>query len=239
MIFNMTSGGGSELNFTVKAYATEAELLAATPKENTIGIITTTPITNWIFGSTEPEVAANGMVWIVTGESSTVEFNALKKNAIQVYPVYAKQYLSGAWENMNAEIYIGSKWTQFSSMWDGELFTPNNQWESVTGGWENNGSYDSSGRIVFSKTGVTICNKELITRGDYTKLTVNIVSGKATIVATKKRFSADDADMYAYIDSAPAGRPSINISNVPESGFYVLIYSTTSAGAVIDEIRME
>lgn len=110
MVFNVTGGGGTSLNFAVKAYATEAELLAAKPKENTIGIITETPITSWIFSATEPSPAVPGQVWITTGTSSTVAFNALKKNGILVYPLSAKQYVGGVWVSRNSQIYQGSTW---------------------------------------------------------------------------------------------------------------------------------
>lgn len=113
MIFNMTSGSGSELNFTVKAYASETELLAAVPKENTIGIITTTQITSWIFSATEPETPANGIVWIYTGMGSPIEFNALKKNGVQVYPISAKQYVNGAWVDVTAMSYQNGEWTEW------------------------------------------------------------------------------------------------------------------------------
>ena len=51
-----------------------------------------------------------GMVWIATGTTSTVEFNALKKNGITVYPLGAKQYVSGAWVDKIAKIYQDSGW---------------------------------------------------------------------------------------------------------------------------------
>ena len=103
-------GGGTSLNFTVKAYATEAALLAATPKENTIGIITTTAINGWIFSAVEPTEPVEGIVWISTGTSSAIEFNALKKNAIQVYPISAKQYVGGAWINVTVKSYQDGGW---------------------------------------------------------------------------------------------------------------------------------
>jgi hypothetical protein len=109
-------GGGASLNFNVKGYATEELLMAATPKENTIGIITTTPITSWIFSATEPAEPVEGMAWIATGTSSTVEFGALKKNGIRVYPISAKQYVNGKWGAVNAYIYQGGVWSQFAYM---------------------------------------------------------------------------------------------------------------------------
>ena len=103
-------GGGASLNFDVKAYATEEALLAAVPKENTIGVITQTAITSWAFSATEPAEPVAGMVWISTGNSSGVAFNALKKNAIQVYPLSAKQYVDGAWVDVIAMSYQGGEW---------------------------------------------------------------------------------------------------------------------------------
>lgn len=116
MIINMTGGGGgTSLNFDVKAYATEELLLAATPKENTIGIITTTAINGWVFSATEPTEPVEGMVWITVGTSSTVEFNTLKKNAIQVYPLSAKQYVDGAWVDVPAYSYQGGEWVSWNT----------------------------------------------------------------------------------------------------------------------------
>lgn len=103
-------GGGTALNFKVLAYATKDALLAAAPVENTIGIITNTPITSWLFSTTEPSPAAAGMVWITVGTFGNVGFNALKKNGIQVYPIRAKQYASGAWVDVSAKIYQAGAW---------------------------------------------------------------------------------------------------------------------------------
>jgi hypothetical protein len=108
-------GGGTSLNFDVKAYATEEVLLAATPKENTIGIIPTTPITSWIFSATEPAEPVEGMVWLETGISSDVEFNALKKNGIQVYPASAKQYIGGEWVDVTAFSYQNEEWVEWET----------------------------------------------------------------------------------------------------------------------------
>ena len=104
------AAGGVPLNFAVKAYATEEALLAAAPTKNAIGIITTTDISSWIFSATQPAEAAEGMVWISLGTSSAVEFNALKKNALQVYPIAAYQYVGGVWVSKTAYSYQGGSW---------------------------------------------------------------------------------------------------------------------------------
>ena len=141
--FMPRGGGGAALNFKVLAYATEEALLAATPAENTIGIITETPITSWIFSATEPSPAAAGMVWITTGTSSSAEFNALKKNAIQIYPISAKQYVGGAWVNVDAYSYQGGEWVD----WVTYLYNLGDQCDSITGGWK---AVNANGKMTFN-----------------------------------------------------------------------------------------
>lgn len=137
-------GGGAGLNFDVKAYNSEPDLLAATPKNNTIGVITTTPITGWIISPTQPSDLSDGMVWIRTGVSGEIEFNALKKNGIQVYPFRAMQYTSGALKYVKSQIYQNGSWMR---VWSGELFERGDQYEDITGGWSSDGYTDASYQI--------------------------------------------------------------------------------------------
>lgn len=106
-----TGGGGGGLNFKVIPNPKPS-----TAKENTIWVNTDTPITSWIFSAEEPSAAEAGMVWISVGTSSSVEFNALKKNGIQVYPGYAKQFNGGTWANKDAKIYQGGAWVELASL---------------------------------------------------------------------------------------------------------------------------
>lgn len=62
-----------------------------------------------------------GTVWIPTGANSDAQFNALKKNALNVYPTAAKQYVGGAWANKAARIYKSSGWVQFSSLFSATI----------------------------------------------------------------------------------------------------------------------
>ena len=232
-------GGGTSLNFKVLAYPTEEALLAATPRDNTIGVVTDQKITSWHFSAEEPNVYAisvkpgssthnllaphkvsagdifnfiipadvtsifeairitdpytnkyyavrytnkgaptswiagtrvgikisdeintvgswggNGtaylytigfyyheerVVWFPTGTSSVVAFNALKKDTIMVYPLSAKQYINGAWVEVTAKSYQGGEWVDW---WNGELYTPGNEWSNFTGGWTARGWID-------------------------------------------------------------------------------------------------
>lgn len=132
---NAGGGGGGGLNFSVKAYASFEELPSA-EKENTIAVIAD-EINGWIFSATEPTNPSEGMVWFPTGTSSTVYFNALKKNGIQVYPQSVKQYIDGEWVQIDAYMYQSGKWVQFSEIITTlYLYTPGNTQDSVTGGWK-------------------------------------------------------------------------------------------------------
>lgn len=102
------SGGGTSLNFKVVGNPEPVN-----PRENTIWVNTDVEITGWIFIATEPTNPTDGLVWISTRTSSLVEFNALKKNGIQVYPISAKQYVSGAWVDKEAKSYQNGAWVDW------------------------------------------------------------------------------------------------------------------------------
>ena len=110
-------GGGGGLNFSVKAYASESSL-PSSASENTIAVITETAITGWVADVKEPESPVDGIVWIKVGTESGVSFNALRKNALAIYPVSVLQYANGEFANMDAFIYQNGAWAQFS-----EVFT--------------------------------------------------------------------------------------------------------------------
>lgn len=102
-------GGSAGLNFKIIGGTTTP----SNPKENMIWINTDIKITSWIFSATEPESPTEGMVWISTGTPSPVGFNALKKNGIQIYPVFEKQYTSGAWVDKTAKSYQDGAWVDW------------------------------------------------------------------------------------------------------------------------------
>lgn len=144
---NFSSGGagGGGLNFRVIGNPPPAS-----PKDNDIWIDTDVPISSYIFSATQPTNPTEGMVWITTGTSSTVEFNALKKNGIQVYPISAKQYVSRKWVDKTAQSYQGGKWVDWIMYLyqDGEFYDI-----SLTGDWYETGwNGNSSGSVTFNDT---------------------------------------------------------------------------------------
>ena len=137
------SGGGTDLNFKVVGGTTEP----TNPKENMIWVNTSATIPSWIFSATEPEAPIEGMAWITVGTDSHAEFNALKKNGIQVYPHFAKQYVGGAWEEKIAKTYQGGEWVDWQSELYHYLYLYNygDTCDSITGGWTGLSIADDGG----------------------------------------------------------------------------------------------
>ena len=206
---NIGVGSGGGLNFKVVAYSTESDLLSATPKENTIGVITTNEITSWTFSATVPNSPVDGMVWFSTGTSSGAEFNALKKNVIQVYPIAAKQYVSNKWVDKTAKSYRNGSWLDW---WDGYLYDYGDKNESVTGGWVGT----SGAQITFNST-----NMSLYSSGNskvYTKNKINLTEAKHLLFEGTLAAS-----------STPANRSLCVFADTPSSNDYsnlVAYYNT-------------
>lgn len=97
-------GGGAALNFKVVPNPQPS-----VAKENTIWV-DTDRINNYYFSAEQPENMVDYDVWFPVGTSSAVEFNALKKGCIQVYPLSAKQMVSGVLKDVTAKSYQGGKW---------------------------------------------------------------------------------------------------------------------------------
>lgn len=142
---------GVELNFDVVPGLTQP----STVSENAIWV-KTEKIGAWYFSGTQPEGMQEWDVWFPTGTSSPDEFNALKKNGIQVYPTSAKQYVSGALVGKTAKIYRNGEWV---TLWNGELYDSGNQYEHATGGWKYVDDDGYKGRTKFNSANISINNK--------------------------------------------------------------------------------
>lgn len=120
MIINMVGGGGgAALNFKVVPGLTQP----GTASENTIWV-KTERIGAWYFSATQPEGLQEWDVWFPTGTASEVEFNAIKKNAVQVYPLSAKQLVSGALVDVTAKSYHNGEWVSLEKT----LMPPSTGW---------------------------------------------------------------------------------------------------------------
>lgn len=250
------AGGGAPMNFKVLAYATEAALLAATPKENTIGIITKTTVANWIFSASEPAAPVAGMVWIATGTSSPAEFNALKKNALQVYPLSAKQYVSGAWVAVTAMSYQGGEWVS----WITYLYNAGDECTAVTGGWvtREGSSYYGTGTVTKNANSIKVAasnvqlayasTANLIDLTDARTVFVDVSaysiggSGSIRLHIVQSGFEWTTAATAATLVLTTTGVFALDVSGL-SGKYYVAISafadtSSDSASAIIDEVYL-
>ena len=207
--FKHGAGGGTSLNFKVVGGVTEP----TNPKENLIWVNTDTPITGYVFSAVEPAEPAEGMVWIVTGTSSVAPFNALKKNGIQVYPLMAKQYVSGAWVVKTAQIYRSGVWETIASdfvAYNNGVFNSKFQKNATS---YNTGSYlQLPGSTAYTSDtlfDVTPYNQLTITAcaGSTTKVFIYLLDSALTEVAslTKQGVSTDKFVTYTMDISAVSG----------------------------------
>lgn len=75
-----------------------------------------------------------GDVWIVSDDQSkNFEFNALKQNGIQICPVSAKQYVGGAWVDVNVQSYQNGEWVDWITYV--YLYNSGDECVDITGGW--------------------------------------------------------------------------------------------------------
>lgn len=103
-------GGGVELNFEVVGNPQPE-----TATENMIWVDTDYPISEWEFNPNEPETMTEGMMWFQMDVSSTTPINALKENAILLYPIFAKQCVDGVWVEKAAKCSQGEEWVEIKS----------------------------------------------------------------------------------------------------------------------------
>lgn len=201
------SGGGASLNFFVEAYKTTAEMLAATPKNNTIGVVTSVDIASWIFSSVEPDVPAPGSVWFKTGTDSPVEFNALKKNSIHVYPRDAYQYIGGVWNRLEAMSFQDGQWAKWITYT--YLYDSGDECTDITGGWAVAGKKANSSSHTDAKA-------PTLTRGENFLLAKiaddeksGILYGKKSVDLTGCNKLVAEGEFYLASETASSGNVAI------------------------------
>lgn len=160
----------SKLNFDIIGYKTEAEMMEDTPSENTIGVITDTPITGYRFSTTEPEGINDGEVWICTDVRSYVAFDIV--DGVTVYPLYVKQMVSGVWVDKTAESWQGGEWVPW---WDGYIYDTGNMFEEYTGGFAS-----------YHTATTTYPNKGSFSAGD-SYITVSVPKASGIVLKTKNK----------------------------------------------------
>ena len=239
MIFNMT--GGMPLNFKVKAYAS-ALLLPATSAENTIAVLTETPIKGCAITNTEPEAPEEGMVWIKTTTFSDIGFSVVKNKTVEIYPLSAKQYISGAWVAKSSRTYQNGKWNEWVTFIAGSGVDTYSIYGSWTDGGDSFGQFYGDGELRFyrPKNGGTqlIQSTKSIDWSDFSTMviTVSSISGFASHFGP-----GDNGQNYpiAYVALSSVGEYTLDISQV--NGSYPLscfMNYTLGCDVIISEIKL-
>lgn len=221
--------GSSPLNFKVVGGETEP----ANPVENTVWINTPNEITSWIFSVDEPTEPADGAVWIRTGKSSNAEFNALKQNSINVYPLLCKQYIGNSWMRKESMMYRDGEWESFSE----------NILDLITGFTTNR--ENGTGTITVDNDIVTVTTKgagtdeqahviyfsvEKIDISDYTELSFDVEFENNNITTGTIGFFSANSSPYAWENyvatksfpkiSAIDGHYSVDLSETSGSYYF-------------------
>lgn len=248
------NGGGSELNFKVVGGTTQP----GNPKENTIWVNTDTAITAWVFSASEPESPIAGMVWIATANTGSVNANLLKKNAVTVCLLSAKQYIGGSWSNKAAYIYQDASWVQFSSELV-YLYDTGSECTGITGGWSayaykrsgassveiatapsvsrgsssmtvtHNSSWECyRGGVVLTNNSVDVTNWETLSIS-VTARTLSAANQALSLILTKTK--GNGFTVLASCSLNSTGVKTVNISSISGS-CYVGIYGSGTESSV-------
>lgn len=119
--------GGAGLNFKIVGGTAQP----ASPKENTIWVNTDLEITGWGFDTEPAEYLTTGGVWIKTSTNGNVEFNALKKNGICIYPQSCMQWDGTKYVSKDVKVYKNGQWLALK-IW---FLQGGEPYRDATGGW--------------------------------------------------------------------------------------------------------
>lgn len=223
-----SGSSGTELNFEIVGGTTQP----TNPKENTIWVNTDTEITGYEFtSSTQPTKPIEGMVWILIGTQSPVDFNILKKNNIQIYPLSASQYINGKWTTVSTMSYQNGEWTNW---WNGRIYWLGETYPDFTGDIKTSDtiSYsDDGGSFTVTNTshagGSVYVDDIDVTKYSYIKVNFTDVS---------RNYANNSANATCYIFVHQDGENIAEISNIHETGpgEYTLDVSSISGLVSID-----
>ena len=190
----------------------------------------------------DSEIDPEGMAWIETGISSPVEFNALKKNGIQVYPISAKQYVGGAWVEKTAKTYKDGEWVPWIKMFAFNLDIT--KWATVSGkNFSNSFKNNEDGSLTFATSKNTAVSNEYagkyycepVDLTDYDKLVLDLVytlhsgNAKCEIYFSTTPTGSAAAKFDTGFSSA-SGEKTLNVSQLTGEYYLVLLLYAGSNG---------
>jgi hypothetical protein len=200
------------------------------PKDTTVSATVRPQIEKGSAATSFVKGDATGQVWVTTGNSSGVAFNALKKNRIQLYPISAKQYVGGAWTDVTAKSYKSGEWVEWRDyiVRGGtaikNLAILNAAWDSSTDDKGNNATITQNNGYVIvkgTKSGycaayvqVNITNAtRLVVEGEFVSDSSNSGEGKTTLAAWSNIGTYVSSNMVASVVLTSTGA-SLDVSGL-------------------------
>jgi len=128
---------GGNLNLHLIAGGTKPESAA----ENTIWLDTEETVTNWCVQNTAPESPEAGNVYITTRSATNNKLDIGSARSVLLYLGTARQYVSGAWKDLDGEVFYSSAWHKIQTFaYDGMLNAGVGNYNSEIGGeWSASG----------------------------------------------------------------------------------------------------
>lgn len=113
MIINMVGGGSGGL--FLNSYATLTELQADSPKNNTLGFVSSVAVKRWEFGNDKPGSPEAGDCIVHTGKPrGTVDYefciNIDKNGKTKIYPTFVEQFDGSSWVDGHLYLYVDGAW---------------------------------------------------------------------------------------------------------------------------------
>lgn len=248
-----SGGGGFEL------IVTGGTVSPAKATHNTIWLNTSHEITSCVFSAIEPENPAQGMALIMISDSGKVKVcSPVDGNWITVYPISAKQYIGGAWVDVEAKSYQNGEWMDW---WTGMyLFDEGDQCVDITGGWvigglNINATYGDGVATIGDVLTVTtktstgtinrqsaIATKNAINVSGYKTLKIvvdDVMPSNAGVIYCCFGLSADKAAHTATKGITGTGEMSMDISTMSGSYYPFIHVSNSDRRLVVSKIWFE
>lgn len=184
IIVRKGGGSGGSLGFTVVGGT--ARPTKAT--QNTIWVNTANEITEYVLSANEPESPEEGTLWVVIRNSGKNSMTScVGDNWITLYPMSAKQYVSGVWQTVEAKSYQDGEWADW---WrGGYLYNAGNEYTDITGGWVGTAAVRGTQGTSMVPT---------ITRNS-SSMTIKVDTSKGGVVHTKNKIDLSNLSTLTFV----------------------------------------
>lgn len=155
-LYGNGEGGGSGLSIRVLGGTNQP----ANPKEGMIWVKTSAVKPDYILSENQPGNPASGLAWIKLG-SDGVTLPVDKKGTLAITLAGCSVWSGSAWDNVDAWVYTGGKWVQFSSTVV-YLYNKGDLCTDITGGWKaaawplNSGEHGRAPTVDYKDTYVNV-----------------------------------------------------------------------------------